>query len=172
MANVGASRTPLGEPAPHGTTSHLPRAETSGAPVPQPLFYETSVTFQPRSKWASHIGPSLSPPPPAPLPRAAAQVAAAYAKAIYTWSTEESVLQWFASFSTLVTPAWWRAFNSADPTPPSRATTVVVQRVLAAQAPQGHVAAEVLFTIAPGGRRALLVDLVERKSVWLVSSHS
>jgi hypothetical protein len=99
-------------------------------------------------------------------------VAAAYAKAIYTWSTEESVLQWFASFSTLVTPAWWRAFNSADPTPPSRATAVIVQRVLAAQAPQGQVAAEVLFTIAPGGRRALLVDLVERKSVWLVSSHT
>jgi hypothetical protein len=86
-------------------------------------------------------------------------VATAYAKAIYTWSTEESVLQWFASFSTLVTPAWWRAFSSADPTPPSRATTVVVQRVLVAQAPQG-------------GRRSLLVDLVERKSVWLVSSHS
>jgi hypothetical protein len=99
-------------------------------------------------------------------------VASAYAKAIYTWSTEESVLQWCASFSTLVTPTWWRAFNSADPTPPWRATTVMVQRVLAAQAPRGQVAAEVLFTINPGGKRALLVDLVERRSVWLVSSHS
>ena len=48
----------------------------------------------------------------------------------------------------------------------------MVQRVLAAEAPQGEVGAEVLFTIAPGGRRALLVDLVERKSVWLVASHS
>jgi hypothetical protein len=97
-------------------------------------------------------------------------VAAAYAVAIDTWSAGESVVAWVASFSALVTPAWWSAFTSADPLPPEVATGAVVQQVLAAHAPAGQVGAEVLFTIAPGGGRALLVDLVERTSVWLVAS--
>jgi hypothetical protein len=92
--------------------------------------------------------------------------------AIYTWPAGESVLQWLASFSTLVTPAWWSAFTSADLVRPTRPTTALVQRVLAAHAPRGQVGAEVLFTIAPGGQRALMVDLVERRGVWLVARHS
>ena len=68
--------------------------------------------------------------------------------------------------------AFWSAFTSADPAPPALPTRAVVQRVLAAHAPRGEVGAEVLFRIAPGDDRALLVDLVERKSMWLVAGYS
>jgi hypothetical protein len=99
-------------------------------------------------------------------------VAAAYATATNTWSSGESVTQWLDSFSTLVTPAFWSAFTSADPAPPALPTRAVVQRVLAAHAPRGEVGAEVLLRITPGDGRALLVDLVERKSMWLVAGYS
>jgi hypothetical protein len=78
-------------------------------------------------------------------------VAAAYATAIYTWSPDESVIQWLASFSSLVTPKWWRTFSSADPVPPPRATTALVQRVLAAHAPQDELPLRCSLPFTPAG---------------------
>ena len=168
-----ATRTALPEPAAGRAASHQPSPGQSVAPVLHPLIGAESSAALRRSGAipALHLRRTLSPPPPAPLPRAAA-LAAAYAKAIYTWSNEESVLQWFSSFSLLVTPGWWRAFTSADPAPPSRATTVVVQRVLAAEAPPGEVGAEVLFTIAPAAGVLSWSTSSSGEWVWLVSSHS
>jgi hypothetical protein len=112
--------------------------------------------------------PQRTLPVPASLPGTAAQVAAAYATATYTWAPGETAEGWLSTLAPLASPDWFRRLERSDPTAPPQPTGVTVSQVLPAHAPRGEVGADVVVQRSPGGLAVVLVDLSPAGAGWTV----
>ena len=107
-------------------------------------------------------------PASASLPTAAAQVAAAYATATYTWAPGETADGWLSTLAPLARPDWVTRLERSDPTAPPQPVGVTVSQILPAHAPRGEVGADVVVQRTPGGPAVVLIDLSPAGAGWMV----